>query len=252
MSFLHKIFAWYASTTKNKNCNILSQNQLNVLSEIDKEILDKVSPYTMTSPERVLALINAIRDLQKSSIHGDFVECGVWKGGSMLAAALTLDSLNNHDRDLYLFDTFSGMTQPTEEDVDISGVEAVDLLDQEERSEESNIWCLAGLAVVKKTMGMSCYPEKQIHYVAGDVLNTLTDNVPEKIVLLRLDTDWYESTKHELEVLFPRLVTGGVLIIDDYGHWKGAKKAVDEYFADNDVSISLHEIDYTGRIAVKL
>ncbi|MCI5164703.1 MAG: macrocin O-methyltransferase [Candidatus Electrothrix sp. GM3_4] len=206
----------------------------------------------MTSPERVLALINAVRDLQKKSIQGDFVECGVWKGGSMLAAALTLDFLNNHDQDLYLFDTFSGMTEPTEEDVDISGVEAVDLLNQEERSEGSNIWCLAGLTVVKKTMGMSCYPKKQIHYVAGDVLDTLTDNAPEKIALLRLDTDWYESTKHELEVLFPRLVTGGVLIIDDYGHWKGAKKAVDEYFADNDVSISLHKIDYTGRIAVKL
>jgi len=238
--------------TGENSCKCLSQKKSNVFSEVDKEILDTVSPYTMTSPERVFALINSIRDLQENSIHGDFVECGVWKGGSMLAAALTPDSLYNHDRDLYLFDTFSGMTNPTEEDIDISGINATDLLSQEERNEESNIWCLAGVAEVKKTMAKSCYPEKQIHYVAGDVLDTLNDKAPEKIALLRLDTDWYESTKHELEVLFPRLVTGGVLIIDDYGHWKGAKKAVDEYFANNKVSISLHEIDYTGRIAVKL
>lgn len=206
----------------------------------------------MTSPERVLALINSVRYLQQNSVQGDFVECGVWKGGSMLAAALTLDSLNVVNKELYLFDTFSGMTEPTEEDVDISGVDASELLGQEDRSKSSNVWCLAGIAEVKKTMAKSCYPEKQIHYIAGDVLDTLTENAPEKIVLLRLDTDWYESTKYELEVLYPRLVNGGVLIIDDYGHWKGAKKAVDEYFTNNSININLHKIDYTGRVAVKL
>lgn len=74
----------------------------------------------------------------------------------------------------------------------------------------------------------------QVILIEGDVLETLvkTQNIPGKISVLRLDTDWYESTKKELEVLYPKLAVGGVLMIDDYGYWGGAKKAVDEYFAD--------------------
>ncbi|MCI5222092.1 MAG: macrocin O-methyltransferase [Candidatus Electrothrix sp. AR4] len=170
----------------------------------------------------------------------------------MLAAAMTLDSLGSTARELYLFDTFSGMTEPTGNDVDHFGVDASELLKQEERSKESMVWCLSGISEVQETMSKSSYPEKKIHYVAGDVLDTLPDNAPEKIALLRLDTDWYESTKHELETLFSRLSVGGILIIDDYGHWKGAKKAVDEYIKKYKIDIKLHEIDYTGRIAIKL
>ena len=77
------------------------------------------------------------------------------------------------------------------------------------------------------------YPEEQLHFVRGPVEQTIPDEAPEHLALLRLDTDWYESTRHELEHLFPRLVPGGVLILDDYGHWDGARKAVDEFFAAN-------------------
>ena len=73
--------------------------------------------------------------------------------------------------------------------------------------------------------------------------------LPGEIALLRLDTDWYKSTQHELIHLYPLLVGSGVLIIDDYGHWQGAKKAVDEYFSDK--KILLNRIDYTGRISIK-
>ena len=82
--------------------------------------------------------------------------------------------------------------------------------------------------------------------------DTIPKNSPEKISILRLDTDWYESTKHELEYLFPRLSSGGILIIDDYGHFKGAKKAVDEYFTKNKIQYFLNRIDYTGRLIVKI
>ncbi len=82
-------------------------------------------------------------------------------------------------------------------------------------------------------------------------MDTIPKNVPEKISILRLDTDWYESTKHELNNLFPRLVSGGILIIDDYGHFQGSKKAVDEYFEENKISSFLFRIDYTGRLFVK-
>lgn len=91
-----------------------------------------------------------------------------------------------------------------------------------------------------------------LEFVIGPVEETLITKVPERIALLRLDTDWYESTRAELEYLYPRLVVGGVLIVDDYGHWKGARKAVDEYFAalGNDAPL-LNRLDYTGRMAVR-
>ena len=235
-----------ASDTETENCPFFSPQMIKNLSDGDKEILETVKPFTMTSPGRVLAVIKSVRYLIDEDIPGAFVECGVWKGGSMLAAALTLGCQDVDNRELYLFDTFTGMTKPSGEDVDVQGGSASEAYEQEEN------WCAAGLNEVRETMRKSNYPEERIHYIVGDVMETLPGRVPEKIALLRLDTDWYESTRHELETMFPRLSPGGVLIIDDYGHWKGAKKAVKEYFAQNNLSIRLYPIDYSGRIAVKV
>jgi O-methyltransferase len=212
----------------------------------------KVQPYTMTSAERIFSLCDAVKYIYDQKIEGDIVECGVWKGGSMMAIAETLINLGDTSRYLYLFDTFEGMTPPSKNDVDISGIAAEELLSKSEKTQDTSVWCCAGLDVVKQGLGMVNYPKDKIHYVQGMVEETIPEHAPEKIALLRLDTDWYESTKHEMEHLFPRLVKGGILIIDDYGHWQGARKAVDEYLAHNQVRIFLNRIDYTGRIAVKI
>jgi hypothetical protein len=95
------------------------------------------------------------------------------------------------------------------------------------------------------------YPEEKIHFVQGPVEETLPENAPEEIALLRLDTDWYASTKHTLVHLYPRVAPGGVLIVDDYAYWQGARQAVDEYVQENNVSVLLNRIDYTARIAVR-
>jgi len=216
------------------------------------DLYKKVKPYTMTSAERIFSLCDAVTYIHNQDINGDVVECGVWKGGSMMAIAGTLASLGDTSRNLYLFDTFEGMTPPSNNDVDINGTSAMELLSKSEKTEDTSVWCCAGLDVVKQGLGMVNYPKDKIHYVQGMVEETIPEHAPEKIALLRLDTDWYESTKHEMEHLFPRLVKGGILIIDDYGHWQGARKAVDEYLAHNQVRIFLNRIDYTGRIAVKI
>ena len=109
--------------------------------------------------------------------------------------------------------------------------------------------CAAGRS--KKILYGTGYPSERIHFVPGKVEDTIPASAPESIALLRLDTDWYESTKHELVHLFPRLATSGVLIIDDYGHWRGSRLACDEYFEQNRVPILLNRIDFTGRIALK-
>ncbi|MGB9853033.1 MAG: TylF/MycF/NovP-related O-methyltransferase [Candidatus Kapaibacteriota bacterium] len=196
------------------------------------------------------ALYNAVEYIVKSGITGDFVECGVWKGGSTMLMALTLLKMKETNRKIYLYDTFEGMTQPTELDYEVSNnnARAIDVW-QKYQKNDFNEWCFASLPEVKNNMKLTGYPENNLVFVKGRVEETIPKTIPFEIALLRLDTDWYESTKHELLYLYPLLVKNGVLIIDDYGHWAGAKKAVDEYFYNK--PILLNRIDYTGRIAIK-
>lgn len=216
----------------------------------EKEIFRAVRPLTMTSPERVYVLIQAVRYLTRAAIRGAIVECGVWKGGSMAAAARTLLQLNDISRDLYLFDTFRGMTEPTTVDVDYSGKHASKVW--ADWVGANGAWCDAPLEQVKDVLYATGYPREKIHFIEGRVEDTLPASAPESIALLRLDTDWYDSTRHELIHLFPRLVRAGVLIVDDYGHWQGSRKACDEYFEQNRVPILLNRIDAGGRVAVRL
>lgn len=219
------------------------------VSNNDMAIMMRVRPFTMTSDERILALIDAVRYLVRYGIPGAIVECGVWKGGSSMAAALTLLESRDLTRELYLYDTFEGMTAPTSADRSYDGVLAEDQLREAARG--TGVWCQAGLDEVRGNLASTTYPLEKMHFVRGPVEETIPRVLPELIGLLRLDTDWYESTRHELTHLFPRLVTGGVLIIDDYGHWEGARRATDEYFASLGCRIFFHRLDYTGRIAVK-
>jgi len=216
-----------------------------------KNIICQVRPFTMTSPDRLNALCLAAKYISANRIEGDIVECGVWRGGSMLAVTHVLNAMNDRSRTLWMYDTFEGMSIPTEHDHDILGVSAREMLRKEKKSADSDIWCYASLQDVQENMKKSDYPAQRIRFIQGKVEETLKKFVPEKIALLRLDTDWYESTRVEMEVLFPRLSRGGVLIIDDYGHWQGARKAIDDYLATHDIKILLNRIDYTGRIAVK-
>jgi hypothetical protein len=220
------------------------------LTPFDRDTLEVVRPFTMTSPARVQALIQAVRHLERSGTQGAIVECGVWRGGSMLAVARTLGDLGRPHRDLYLFDTFAGMPAPGPEDFSShDGAPAGDLL---RRPDETHTRAFATREDVARTMRLSGYPETRIHLVAGMVEETIPREAPDRIALLRLDTDWYASTRHELEHLYPRLARGGVLILDDYGWWEGARRAVDEYFGARNEAILLHVIDQSGRIGIRL
>jgi O-methyltransferase len=213
-------------------------------------IIDKVRPFTMTSEERISSLCHAVRYIVRANIPGDIVECGVWRGGSTMAAALALIGEGDTSRTLHLFDTFTGMTPPTDADrAAQSGVSAAKLLETSEKS--SYVWAYASIDEVRANLASVQYPASRVRLVEGKVEDTIPAEAPSTIALLRLDTDWYESTRHELIHLYPRLALGGVLIIDDYGFWEGARKAVDEYIGANRLPILLNRIDDTGRIAVK-
>ena len=185
-------------------------------------ILSEVGPYTLTSPERIFSLIEAVTHVARQNIPGAIVECGVWRGGSMMATALTLRSMNRSDRDLYLFDTFEGMTRPQDVDIHASGQAAMTEFVEEQRGEDSSAVCYASLDEVKSAMARTGYDPARVHFIRGKVEETIPSQAPESIALLRLDTDWYESTRHELEHLYPRLSPGGILIIDDYGGLAGS------------------------------
>ncbi|MFE2058953.1 TylF/MycF/NovP-related O-methyltransferase [Streptomyces sp. NPDC059446] len=213
-----------------------------------KDIIRAVKPYTMTSPERLNAFVLATRHVVKHGIPGDIVECGVWRGGSMQACARTLLSLGETDRDLHLFDTYEGMTPPTAEDLRRDGRPAQELL--EAQGKDRPIWAVASLEDVQAGFEQVPYPKDRVHYVQGKVEDTVPERAPEQISILRLDTDWYASTKHELAHLYSRLVSGGVLLIDDYGYWQGSRQAVDEFLEETGEQLLLLRMD-EGRIAVK-
>ncbi len=223
----------------------------NDFTENDFKIIKMSKPYTMTSTERIFALIQAVKYVEKNKIPGSIVECGVWKGGSMMAVVQTLLDLDNTNFDLYLFDTFEGMSKPSEFDIS-SGVSAIKEFSNKKIDDNSSDWCNSSLNNVQNVLFKMGYDNSKFHFIKGKVEDTLPEKSPKNISILRLDTDWYESTKHELVHLFPCLSKGGVIIIDDYGYWDGARKAVDEYFSQNNISILLNRIDYTGRIGIKI
>jgi len=226
-------------------------------SESDQLILGEARPHTLTTGVQMLALIDAVRYCVARRLEGAFAECGVWRGGSVLAMILTLQELGRADRDIHLYDTFEGMTEPTEADADAAGGEHAVAIWRRERAEGRQPWghvfapAVFDESSVRATLEATGYPAERLHFHRGPVERTLPAQAPNRLALLRLDTDWYESTRHELAHLFPRLVPGGVLIVDDYGHWEGARRAVDEYFAAHHPPVLLNRIDYTARIAVK-
>jgi O-methyltransferase len=216
-----------------------------------REIIDQVAPYGVTSTERISALCDAVDYIVAHRVPGSIVECGVFRGASMMAVALELLSLGETARDLYLFDTFSGMPAPSDKDVSLHGSRALERWRALRTGPDSSAWMSAPLEEVRQNMVGTGYDARRVHLVPGKVEDTIPASAPEEIALLRLDTDWYESTRHELIHLYPRLVVGGILIIDDYGHWVGAREATDEYFKENRVRILLQRVDYTARLGIK-
>jgi O-methyltransferase len=219
----------------------------------ETRIMNVSLPYTQTGKERLFSLLRATRYISQNRICGAFVECGVWKGGSMMAASMMLDAMQEL-RDIYLFDTFSGMPRGVSLDVDLEGNTEEwyrEKSDQYVHFGKGNAWNNVSLEDVKRNVAHCSRGSQRFHFVEGKVEDTVPSRAPESIALLRLDTDFYESTRHELIHLYPRLVEGGVLIIDDYGHFLGARKAVDEYFSEKGLHPFLHRIDYSGVISIK-
>ena len=226
-----------------------SRQELTDLEAWQRDIVARARPLTMAGDARTAATVLACEYIVRHQIPGDIVECGVWRGGQVVAAALTMLHLDD-PRAIHLFDTFEGMTEATSVDRDASGRMASDYATRfPDRKGER--WCEAGVDDVRRNVQASGYPMERVNFVVGKVEETLPAAAPGQVAFLRLDTDWYASTAHELIHLYPRVSPGGVVVVDDYGHWQGARKATDDYLRDNGVSTLLHRIDYSGRQFLK-
>jgi O-methyltransferase len=232
---------------------IMAQDQIRAgMADVEPEFLElyiRCREYTMTSWERLYALHKAVQYIVANAIPGDLVECGVWRGGSMRLAAMALLAGGATDRKLYLYDTFEGMTEPTQLDIDLYGNRAID--DWAQIKRRGVRWSYAPLDEVRRTIAATGYPMDKVILVKGPVEATIPQIIPNKIALVRLDTDWHASTLHAIEHLYPRLSSHGVLILDDYGHYKGARQAVDDYLASILPKPLLNRIDYSCRLALK-
>jgi len=233
--------------------NVSFLDRIPDLSDSEKSLLLTCSRFSMASLERLVSTFLACKYVVQNDIPGDFVECGVWRGGNAFLAKKVFAMLDS-PRNVWLFDTFTGMTKPTAHDkFSQSNEPASSKYDASLRVDFVD-WCYASLGDVQLNALELFGSLDGFSFVQGDVTETLgiPSNLPESVSVLRLDTDWYESTKKELQILYPRLGVGGVLIIDDYGYWEGARLAVDEYFADLSSKPLLVPVDDTGRVALKI
>lgn len=199
-------------------------------------MLEIVQNNTMCSEKRIQSLQDRLYRI--NNLDGDIVECGTWKGG---LAALMLQHIITRklNKLLFIYDTFEGMPEPGDKDHPDALRRYGELKDG-----EYSDWCRAGIDIVRDTLSQvtETYSD-HCYLVEGKVEDTLEVFGPQSIALCRLDTDWYSSTKVEMEVLFPRVVKGGYIIVDDYSDWPGCKLAVDEYLAnvEEDYNLSIED-----------
>lgn len=217
--------------------------------------IESARGYTMVDIHQQFLAYALARYIAEASLPGDLVECGVWRGG---VSALMLRGLMaggaNHKR-LWMYDTFQGMTAPSDKDLQIqSGRSAQEILSRipkmAGKKNEWNEWCFADEDDVRRTVSATGYPGQNINIVKGDVAVSLTEEKPRSISLLRLDTDWYESTRVELDSLYPLVEPGGFVIVDDYDDWSGARLAVDEFLCQLPVRPPLIKVG-EGRLLLK-
>jgi O-methyltransferase len=214
-------------------------------------LYERCKPFTMTSVERMYAAYQSARYVAEKQLPGAIVECGVWKGGSSMMIMMTLLARGITDREVYMYDTFEGMVEPGARDIDFRGETAQKTWQVLQKDGKSG-WCYSSLDEVRQNVELTGYPLARVRLIEGKVEETIPAQAPTQIALLRLDTDWYESTYHELQHLYPRLTDGGVLIIDDYGFWQGAREATDQYFRELKNPVLLSRIDATGRLMLKV
>jgi O-methyltransferase len=202
------------------------------------QTFEKCKAYSLLSVEAFYNLYRSVEYLARNRVPGDFVECGVFLGGAILAISDFAHHFGIGDRQFFLYDTFAGFPAETKE-LDLRG-------NPVNFQKHPNF-----RGTVDSVIAQSLCAKEQFHIVEGMVEETLPRTKPSAISLLRLDTDYYESTRVELTELYPLLASGGVLIVDDYGLFQGARRATDEFLEKQAKKPLLIRINFSVRTGVK-
>jgi hypothetical protein len=216
--------------------------------------IQAVKGRTMGSTIQQYTMWQVANHVEDAGLTGAIAEFGVWRGGMSMIGARVL-SERNSTRNVYLFDTFEGMTAPSSLDRELFSDQSADeLLKLESKNlrkkDSYNTWCIADFDDVTAGMKTTGIRESQYHLIQGDVLQTVPKNLPQSLAVCRIDTDWYESTAHIIENCWDLIVPGGVLILDDYDMWTGARKAVDDFFESRELKPLMIRPE-VGRIIIK-
>lgn len=201
----------------------------------------KVKPYTMVSLYRLQNIYKLARTVEKNSLVGAFVECGVWRGGCSAVMAYAAKEAQSN-RKIWLFDSFRGLPEPTKKDGSRARVFSSNRTSGSLRTINKNVGTVMH---VKKILSKLNVDINNVEIRKGWFQNTLpkAKKEIENIAILRLDSDWYESTKACLENLYDLVVKGGFVVIDDYGTWEGCRKAVDNFIKKRGLRVKLIWVD---------
>lgn len=212
-----------------------------------------VHGHTLCSREGIVSLIRSVEHVIVNNIPGALLECGVFVGGNIQAMIKTVQACGRNDIDIYAYDTFKGMPKPEAIDFEFKVGPAYDQWKRQQNADSTtgSRWVRYSLPLVLEQILPLGYPRERLHFVRGMVEKTIPRYAPEKIALARFDTDFYSSTRHEFEHLYPRVSPGGIIYIDDYGAFLGSQTATDEYIKNNNLPVSLVVIDEHVRMIVK-
>lgn len=217
-----------------------------------REILVTCAPYTATHQEAMLKLIANVHHVIKNDIPGDFVETGVFMGGSCMIIAEVLKQLKVNDRAIWMYDTYEGVPKPNDIETDPEGKLLKTWWEEQKQLDgQTSTWCNASLPTVKTNLEKVNY-SGNVHFVKGLVEDTIPRQGPDAIALLRIDVDLEYPTRHVLDHFYPRLSMGGHVIFDDYGMFPSVKHTIDDYFFQNKSKIYLDRVDSTVVHGIKV
>jgi O-methyltransferase len=218
-----------------------------------RHALTIVRPYTMLARVRLLSLWDQVQTCEREHIDGALVECGVWKGGAVGLMALASQGMGGPPRQIHVFDVFDDICEP---DPAIDGERAL-----REAREWGGLTDPSGRLqpikgfydhnggpgtldvcrdLLEKRIG---HPPDHCHYHVGWFQDTVPSAVVGPIAVLRLDGDWYASTRVCLDHLYESVVPGGFVVVDDYGAYEGCARAVDEFRAERSIGSEMIWID---------
>ena len=244
---IKSIFNLFGYEIHKKN-NFMNRFSDYIVEASDDELinLEKFERLCLASKTNLWSINQSLQHIKNKNIPGELVECGIYNGFTIAFIDKIAEQIGLN-KSIWGYDTFEeGFLKDTVSENDNFNIKKKKFDVTNDKTDY-----FTKEQVIKNINKHTNFNNERIKLIKGNIIETLEkeENAPNKISFLRMDTDIYQTTKKQLEILYPKLSVGGVLHIDDYGWMSGVKDAVDEYFKDK--KIWLHRVDLTCRYLIK-